>query len=141
MIVSYAIDPGSIPGSNTTLEWGMSKPKKRKLPKVIQVLSYQVKITIDKAKMDAARTHEEIPTAYGFCDIPNQEILSDESLAEDTLKGTIFHELNHFVFGVTGANGELGREREEAVIMMTSDVMFDTLKRNPDLVKYLFLTE
>lgn len=124
----------------TTKTETTTPPEKNPPPSKINVLSYDIDVIIDKAQMDKARVFEEVCTAYGFSSIEEQQIMTDDTMGETTIKDTVFHELNHIVFGLTGVGTELGdRDAEEKLIMMYSTVMFDTLRRNPDLVRYLFL--
>lgn len=90
-------------------------------------------------KFDAAevkRLEEKNKQEYlGCCSFEEELIAINPNQTSDNLAETLFHEIMHAVFGLSGATGRM--MREEDAIGRLCPMLLDTLRRNPQLVDYL----
>jgi Zn-dependent peptidase ImmA (M78 family) len=73
---------------------------------------------------------------YGQVLYGEQKIFLDSNLEKDTEKATLFHEILHCCFAQT--NNPLSSKKEEKVIRAIETPLFEVLKRDKKLRKYLF---
>ena len=80
-------------------------------------------------------------TANGLTDLERNTItVNSENLSAEQARETLCHELIHAVLGVVRCDVVLGMsvDGEERLVSTLAPILSDTLRRNPDLVEYLF---
>jgi hypothetical protein len=104
------------------------------LPSTVTVGAHTFTILADA---DTAR-HTRNVHERGQCDVDGLTIRVDNDLPPSQLAETVLHEVLHAVWGGTGlaAIGDLD-SHEEHVIRSLAALLYDTLRSNPGLVKYL----
>lgn len=73
----------------------------------------------------------------GHVDLMALTIDLDPTFAPATIAESLLHEVLHTITHVTGIDGDLDDDREEALVNRLSPALLDTLRRNPTLVAYL----
>ena len=108
-----------------------------KAPKKIQIGPYNFEVSIDRAAMNDAKVESENIDAIGLC-FPSQQILFvDPELAPDITKETLLHEVLHGIFYTASLGNAFSQDQEEQIVSGFSVTLLDTLRRNPELVRYL----
>ncbi len=102
-------------------------------PKEIQVGPYRYRISTEKAEMDALQAEQRCGLA-GFHDELQTQITTHPEQTQDSMADTLLHELLHACLIQSGVQD---RDREEDYVSGISATLLDTLRRNPDLVKFL----
>ena len=98
-----------------------------KLPKTVTILSHEYQIV--------RVPQEEIDDNYGIVKFEEQTIYLADHLNGDFLRETLLHEVLHIIdYYTAGANNQV-KERD---IHRLSHVLFDTLRKNPALIKRVF---
>jgi hypothetical protein len=93
------------------------------LPEKVVILSYEY---------DVILVSRETIHAHGTVDYENQNILLADDIKGNFLRETLLHEMMHIIdYHTAGGNDSLA-ERD---IQRLSAVLFDTLRRNPNLMK------
>ena len=96
------------------------------LPEVITVLSYTYDVKVVPPK------DESLDGAYGKVDFEGMSIYLSDKIRGNFLRETLMHEVFHILDYHTAGADHILKERD---IQRLSAVLFDTLVRNPALMK------
>lgn len=105
------------------------------MPKAVQVGPYRMVITREQATMDRKRCEVDDVNRIGNVAFWDQTIIVAPELAVDNSRAALLHELLHCCCWVVG-HADKGLDTE-AFVTGISATLLDTLRRNPDLVRYL----
>lgn len=108
----------------------------RLLPDTIQVGPWRCTVVVDLAAITAACADHKMDLDGQF-DSRNLTITVRPDLPPDMEAETVTHELLHALTAMTGINSDLDADAEEALVTRLSPALLDTLRRNPDLTRYL----
>lgn len=120
----------------------MSTPTKKKTKKLKPPNSVQVgpvKVAVIHDELDSRRKYMQWDDtdSLGFFSAKHQYIVLDSDLPKDCMADTLVHEVMHAMFFQAGGRAHWDMEEEEKFVSMLSGPLTDTLKRNPELVKYI----
>lgn len=105
------------------------------MPAHVDVGTYRYAVTVDTAAINAERNEARSSDLTGSSNHRRQAIVLDPDLGRDALAETLAHEVIHCWL----AQFESGLEpdAEEALVLALGFHFVDTVRRNPDLVRYL----
>lgn len=106
----------------------------RILPKNVQISAFNYTICVDQDYLDKEGA-ERGTTLVGLSECKPQKITISEA-ADDFMADTLLHEILHQCLIVTGVDVK-NRKVEEQLISTITPMLLDTLRRNPEVVKYL----
>lgn len=112
------------------------------VPTSVRIGAFTFNVDVDQAYIDreAARRGQELS---GISEFETQKITVGEHQGPDITADTVLHEILHMCLRSTTVdiNDEVAREAvddvEERVINALTGVLLDTLRRNPDMARYL----
>lgn len=104
------------------------------LPSMIQVGPLRFTAVIDQKTVDKERKDSNTSGVIGFVRRHTQEIFIAEDVAADQQAVALLHEILHAIYGQFDVDAKID---DEATVSITSGVLLDTMRRNPDLVAYL----
>lgn len=111
------------------------------LPQNVAVGPYVYTITDDIVELSRASVKERDPLD-GYCSPRRQQILVDtDSSHPGSSRYTLLHEVVHAIVDVTGHSKQWGDQDEEEFVTRFTPVLLDVLRRNPDLVAYLTVSD
>lgn len=110
---------------------------KTRPPARVQVGPYRLDVAVSNRRLAEHSVHRgDRPDALdGGCDLSGGRILIRERLGRDAFADTLLHEVLHACLAITGCS--LDVDAEEQVVLPLAPLLFDTLRRNPDLAAYL----
>lgn len=112
------------------------------LPTTVQIGAFVFSVDVDQDYMDeeAERRGQELS---GMSEFEKQKITIGEGQGPDIQADTTLHEIIHMCLRVVSCdlNSEIANEAftdfEERVVGAVTGVLLDTLRRNPDMARYL----
>jgi hypothetical protein len=111
-------------------------------PGVIQIGAYRINVFRDSEYMK--NLSEELGAELsGVAELGKQRITLDEDQPQDYEADTLLHEILHMCFNVSAMDIDTEvktgqtEQVEERVIGGLTNILLDTLRRNPELVEYL----
>lgn len=107
------------------------------LPSEVIVGPYRYAVLTDEMAVERARVKAEHAEVYGLLDSSATTITLDPAQSADCLADTLLHEVLHAVWRLVGLDDGPTERYEERVARAMAPTLLDTLRRNPELVKYL----
>jgi hypothetical protein len=105
------------------------------MPPVVQVGPYRFTVRCDTPSIAVKSQESGNKKPMGLTDTLNLTIDIDPKCAPDQRADTLLHEVLHTIICTVGG-WEKGWTEEDAISAL-SPTLLDTLRRNPDLVRYL----
>jgi len=107
------------------------------LPSEVVVGPFTYAVLSDELAAAKAKADSESIDNVGLHDSAKQTITVDPAQGPDSLASTVLHEVLHAIWYGVGLQESDAKEQEERVVSAITHPLLDTLRRNPDLVKYL----
>jgi|688.fasta_scaffold444643_2 hypothetical protein len=98
---------------------------KKKMPSKLTILgrSYKLKLVSEKKMIELI----EVP-AWAAVDFTNKQILIQETLSEEEMMISLFHEIGHIAQVVTGINQVISQEMQEILCETMANSMIDLIR-------------
>lgn len=108
----------------------------RRIPSTVEVGPLTFEISTDAAALERWKAKDLVDLG-GRYDEATLTITVDGTYAPGFVRETLWHEILHAVFGVTGIDYEQGTDATERLVRRLSPALLELLRRNPELVGYL----
>lgn len=105
------------------------------IPSTIEIGPLRYSVRIDQKAIDLERKESRDTGCLGYIRRHSQEIVLAEDQGPDQLRISLLHEVIHGIVGVASVYDI--KADDEAAVTAISTYLLDTVRRNPDLVKYL----
>lgn len=114
------------------------KTKAPLIPKSISIIGDDYPIeALTKENLDLFDIHDaDFSTALGLCNQLRGVILLRPGMGLSRTRSTLLHEIMHVIVGQSCLG--LDAEKEEQIVTLTSQLLYETLKTNKSLIKFLF---
>jgi hypothetical protein len=105
-------------------------------PKKVILGPFAYKVIVDESRVKQLEEHEN-SELFAMTLLDSLEIVLHPSSAPMVQREKLLHELLHVVFDNTGISNRFSDRTEEQLVRALSPALFDLLRENPELVRYL----
>lgn len=107
-------------------------------PEFVDIGPYRWQIVFSLAEIKKVRKIEKDDSTVGYLDVHTQRIVVDPTQSPDMIFDTLLHECLHATWLAAGATELPDSLTEEQIVSIMSPGLLLTMRRNPQLVRYLF---